>query len=366
MQNSQSEVRVLALAAEAFGASGGIAQSTRDLMLALSNMPEVDGVDILPRLQPDPATKLPAGIRQFSACKSRLAYAIRAIWLAATLRPQVVYCGHAFMAPLAYLCARLAGAYLVSHVHGLEVWQPLTAIKRRALAASDLILCVSRYTEKKVIEVTGADPSRCKVIFNTYDERFTPGDKIAAREKFKIPREATVLSTVSRLDPQQRHKGHDRVIPLLKNLTQDYPNLVYLIAGKGGDRARLEELARNSGSGDIVRFLGFVADDDLPDLYRASDIYTMPSHGEGFGIAFVEAMACGTLALGLNVGGAGDALRDGELGLAVTEENFPDTLRVALARLPVDHTDLSERTRAAFGRPRFAARVEEAVAPLFS
>ena len=142
-----------------------------------------------------------------------------------------------------------------------------------------------------------------EVVYSTVDDRFTLGDRVAAMEKFGIPRDATVISTVSRLDPRERYKGHDLIVPLLKDLARDYPGLVYLVAGAGGDRARLERLARDADAADIARFLGFVADEDLPDLYRASDLYVMLSGGEGFGIAFVEAMACGTPSLGLALGG---------------------------------------------------------------
>ena len=208
--------------------------------------------------------------------------------------------------------------------------------------------------------MTGVDPRRCKVVYNTVDDRFTPGDRVAAMEKFGIPRDATVLSTVSRLDPRERCKGHDLIIPLLKDLARDYPGLVYLVAGAGGDRARLERLARDADAADIVRFLGFVADEDLPDLYRASDLYVMPSGGEGFGIAFVEAMACGTPSLG----GAVDAFRDGELGRAVSEAGFPAALRAALAAPRPGRVALSARSHAAFGRSRFEARLARAMAPL--
>jgi len=235
---------------------------------------------------------------------------------------------------------------------------------RRAIAASDLILCVSNYTAAKVVEVTFADPKRCKVIFNTFDDRFRPGDRVLARKRFNVASSAIVLSTVSRLDPRQRHKGHDRVIPLLKSLSDDFPQLTYIIAGTGEDRARLEALANDTGAGDIVRFLGFVADEDLPDLYRASDLYVMPSHGEGFGIAFVEAMACGTPALGLDAGGAGCALQDGDLGRAVSEEAFPAALRAALLAPPPDRAELAARTRAMFGRPAYADSLAAAIAPL--
>nr|WP_275937334.1 glycosyltransferase family 4 protein [Marinovum algicola] len=360
----QKPLRILALVAEAYGGRGGIAQSTRDLLSALSEFHWVSEIEILPRIVREAGVQLPNGIMQHGAVNGRVDYSRKALWLAVTRCPDLIYCGHAFMTPLAYLAARVASAQLVSHVHGLEVWEPLSPFVRRALAASDLILCVSRHTVGKVVDTAGADPDRCAAIFNTVDDRFTPGDRAAARARFGIAPEATVLSAVARLDPRQRHKGHDRVIPLLADLARDVPGLTYLVAGTGGDRERLEALARNTGAGGIVRFLGFVSDEDLPDLYRASDLYVMPSHGEGFGIAFVEAMCCGTPALGLNAGGAGDALRHGELGRAVAVADFPAALRTAILAPPIDRAALAARSRAAFGRPAFAARLAEATAPL--
>jgi len=362
MQTGREKARVFAITAECFGGRGGIAQSTRDLMKAISNMREVKSIDILPRHQSEPITDLPSGITQFHASSSRFVFTARAIWLALKIRPQIVYCGHAFMAPLAFVVARITGAQLISHVHGLEVWQSLSKVKTGALAASDIILCVSKYTANKLIQITGIDSDRCKVIYNTFDDRFTPGNKLAAREKFNIAADETVISTVSRLDSRQRHKGHDRVIPLLRELAETHPSLVYLIAGTGDDRARLEALARDTDSENIVRFLGFVSDEDLPDLYRASDLYVMPSHGEGFGIAFVEAMACGTPALGLDQGGAGDALCNGELGRAVIESDFFEALRTSLVSTKPDCSDLSNRTYAAFGRLSFEDRLMKACA----
>lgn len=362
--SSEKKVRILALAAEAWGGRGGIAQSTRDLLGAYAEMPEIGGVEILPRLQREPFAELPKGIVQHPPKSGKLAYTFHALRLAVFRRPEIVYCGHAFMAPLAHLVAKIAGAKLVAHVHGLEVWQPLSPLAQRGLAAADLVLCVSHHTASKVTEAVNTFPERCAVIYNTVDERFVPGDRAAARARFHIPEAATVLSIVSRLDPGQRHKGHDRVIPLLADLANEVPGLTYLIAGTGGDRDRLEALARDTRASNIVRFLGFVADEDLPDLYRASDLYVMPSHGEGFGIAFVEAMCCGTPALGLDLGGAGDALRDGELGRAVAEAGFPQALRTAVLAAPPDRADLAARTRTAFGWPRFAARLAEATAPL--
>ena len=358
--------RVLALAAEAYGGYGGIAQSTRDLIQALLSIPEICEVEVLPRLSREPSPETPEGVWQQAARPGKLAYAFQALKLALIRPPDVVYCGHAFMAPVALLVARLSGARLVSHVHGLEVWNPLSRTARHGLAASDLLLCVSQYTADKVIGILDVDPARCAIVYNTLDERFVPGDRFAARKRFGIKPSAVVLSTVSRLDSGQRHKGHDHVIPLLSDLAADIVGLVYLIAGTGDDRERLERLARDTGAADLVRFVGYVPAEDLPDLYRASDLYVMPSHGEGFGIAFVEAMASGTPALGLDEGGASEALRNGELGRAVDLTDFPAALATALASDQPGDAELAMRTRTFFGRNHFQARVAEAMSPVIS
>ena len=83
----------------------------------------------------------------------------------------------------------------------------------------------------------------------------------------------------------------------------------------------------------------------------------MPSTGKGFGIAFLEAMASGTPTLGLAVAGAREALADGELGMAVTEDDLPAAIERALSAARPDPEVLASATRARFGHKPFAASV---------
>ena len=86
---------------------------------------------------------------------------------------------------------------------------------------------------------------------------------------------------------------------------------MYVIAGDGDDRGRLEARARELALGpEIVRFLGYVPDEELPDLYRLADLFAMPSATEGFGIVYLEAAACGLRVLGGSTDGSSDAIRD--------------------------------------------------------
>ena len=103
-----------------------------------------------------------------------------------------------------------------------------------------------------------------------------------------------------------------------------------------------------------VRFVGAVSKDRLVELYRRADLFVMPSTGEGFGIAFVEAMACGTPALGLGVGGAKDALGDGELGTMVApNEDLAARIAAQLSAPGLRGAPLSAAVEDRFGPGQF-------------
>jgi phosphatidylinositol alpha-1,6-mannosyltransferase len=103
--------------------------------------------------------------------------------------------------------------------------------------------------------------------------------------------------------------------------------------------------------------VGAVPRADLPALYRLADAFAMPSTGEGFGIAFLEAMASGVPALGLAGDGSVDALGDGDLGLVVSENALADGLVRLMAGDAPRGAVLADAVRARFGRAAHAARV---------
>lgn len=358
------QTRWLALVADAFGGQGGIAQYNRDFLAALADSGGVSSVTVLPRLAPG-RIATPAGITQSRPRLGKAAYSAIALLTTFRRRFDVVFCGHLYMAPLAWVIARLKGARLVVQMHGIEVWPRPSPLQRAAVEAADLVLCVSRHTRACVVGWAAIAPERVVVVPDTVGDRFTPGDGRDLRAVFGVHGKR-VLLTVGRLDSRERYKGHDRVIRALPDLVRGGHDVVYLIIGEGDDRARLEELARNSGVADRVRFLGAVDQNALVDGYRTADLFVMPSTGEGFGIAFLEAMACGTPALGLNVAGARDALADGELGTAVAgEDDLPAAIARLLAEPKPDPVALSQVVRARFGRGVFRTQVGMAFERLF-
>ncbi|OQW72974.1 MAG: hypothetical protein BVN32_14445 [Proteobacteria bacterium ST_bin14] len=349
--------RILALVTDAFGGYGGIAQYNRDLFTALSASAVVDDVVVLPRMAPEQPGTLPAKIRQAPAVAGRIAYSLAAVRHALSSRPTIVFCGHLFHIGLARLVARLTGAKLIVQLHGIDIWSDIAPPRRRALESADLILTVSRDTRSHVRAKTSIDPTKIVILNNTVSDDFRPGDRASARSHFGLGDELAIL-TVSRLDMSSGPKGHDRIIPLIAALRDAGVPVVYLVAGVGPYQKILEDLVCQHGVERNVRFLGYIQREAQPDLYRAADIFALPSTYEGFGIVFTEAMACGTPTIGLAVGGAPDALGDGELGMCVAPEAFADAF-LAMASTPVERDlSLADRVRARFGFPVFSSQVD--------
>lgn len=350
-------MRALALVTDAFGGFGGIARYNQEFITALAAAPGVREVHVLPRIGRAEGP-LPEKVRQEPPIRSRLRYALAALRIALSQPVDLIFCGHLYHTPLAALLARLTRARFVCQTHGVEVIERPPPHQRVSVEQADMVLCVSRDTRAKVLRWADIAPERAIVLPNTVDDAFRLGDRSRMRRGLGLGPQKVLLS-VSRLDARQRHKGQDRVILALPSLLRGGLDVVYLIAGDGDDRARLERLAREQRVEDRVRFLGRVRQEDLPDLYRAADLFVLPSTGEGFGIVFLEAMACGTPTLGLAAGGAGDALGEGGPGRAVTEAQLPSAIHTALSDLAVDHAYLGEAIRERFGRARFRDRVAQ-------
>jgi phosphatidylinositol alpha-1,6-mannosyltransferase len=347
------KLNILALVTECYGGQGGIAQYNRDLTAALARAANVGSVFILPRLAPKPVAPVPAKVVQARPGFRRTNYALRALYSALVRRPNLLICGHLYMAPLTFLLSQALRIPYLVQMHGTEIWRQPSRLQAIALERAASIFCVSRHTRAQVLKYTRADPSRVVVLPNTFGSDYRPRDRRQIRSALGISNEF-VLLTVGRLDTRNGYKGHDRVIRALSRIPEDGRPILYKIAGEGDDRSRLEALTDELGVQNRVQFLGFTSRDTLPDLFLAADLFIMPSTGEGFGIVFLEAMASGTPALGLAVGGATDPLDFGPWGSAVTESELEAAIRRAMAQPRPDPVEMHEAVSARFGFEVFA------------
>ncbi len=129
-----------------------------------------------------------------------------------------------------------------------------------------------------------------------------------------------------------------------------------MVAGKGEHLQTLQALAEELGVATHVRWLGFVAEDDLPALYAASDLFVLCTREdprergvEGFGLAFLEAQAAGVPVLGTRAGGIPDAVEDGRGGWLVAQNDVA-AVRGHLARLVAEPAAFAAQGRAGLQR----------------
>lgn len=351
---------VLALVTDAFGGNGGVAQYNRDLLRALHSAGL--RVVVLPRHAPT-SELAPNGIEQRPARFGRLSYSWSVLVELLRLKPDIVFCGHVYMASLGWIAAMLSGARLVVQTHGVDAWDRPSRLNRLACEHSRKIFSVSRYTRRRVLGWATIPPERVVVIPNTVSDCYTPGDGTALRRAWSLEGKK-VLLTVGRMSSTERCKGHDRVIEALPALIAAGHDVVYIVSGEGDDQPRVEQLARQAGLTDRVRFVGGLPREKLIEAYRMADLFVMPSTGEGFGIVFLEAMACGTPALGFDVAGARDALADGELGISTAPETLAIAISSSLASPKPDPDALYRAVQMRFGFASFRSRVISAFSEL--
>ena len=250
-------------------------------------------------------------------------------------KPDLVISTHLNFTVAAYWLKRLMGIPYIVVVHGVEAWNISNQSKQQALKYADKILAVSNYTRERLLREEDLEPSKVALLPNTFDgDRFTIKPKPSyLLERHGIKPDQLIILTVNRLSSTESYRGYDYVLKALPQIRQQIPNVHYIIVGKGDDRDRLEDSIIQENLQDCVTLAGFISDKELPAYYQLCDLFAMPSKLEGFGIVYLEALACGKPVLGGNQDGAIDALCQGELGVLVDPENVEEIARKIVAIL---------------------------------
>ena len=219
-------------------------------------------------------------------------------------------------------------------------------VKSLARAQKEII-SVSHCTARDIERFFGIPQSRLHVIHNGIDhDRFFPGDREAARswtaEKHGIT--APYFLYVSRLE--HPGKNHVRLIEAFHAFKTSTGSHGQLVLG-GGDWHGCEAIKAAAAASEFandIRFLGFVPDADLPNLYRAAQAMVYPSLFEGFGLPPVEAMACGTPVISSTRGALEEVVANA--ALTVNPEDVQD---IAHALTTIAHNDSLQRELRAKG-----------------
>lgn len=192
---------------------------------------------------------------------------------------------------------------------------------------------LARHRDRAEIIPFGVDPHSWQV---------RPGEADVIRGRYRPP----LILFVGRLS---YYKGLDVLIEAMRTV-----GATCLIAGEGPKRAELERQSRDLGLADKIVFCGDISDRQRAAYYHAADVFVLPStsRAECFGIAMLEAMACGTAAISTELGtGTSWVNQNGVSGLVV-EPGRPEALAAALDRLIGEPARICEMGEAAAARVR--------------
>lgn len=245
------------------------------------------------------------------------------LWLSLWQRPSLMIATHVNYSPICYWLKRLFGVRYWVVVHGLEGWNLTHSSLCLALRYADRVVAVSHYTRSRLLAEQLLDESQVVVLPNTFEpQRFQIAPKPSyLLERYHLKPEQPIILTVTRLGKSARYKGYDRILQALVLVRRLIPDVHYVLVGKGDDTPRIKELICELGLSDCVTLTGFVSDEELGDYYNLCDVFALPSQGEGFGIVFLEALACGKPVLAGNNDGAVDPLLGGRLGCLVEPDD---------------------------------------------
>ncbi len=214
-------------------------------------------------------------------------------------------------------------------IHGKEINHPKgSSINKRinkVLNETEKVIANSEFTKNLAID-NGIDKSKVKVInpgVNTVKDLDKKSlEKVESLLKIKSPR----LITVSRFD---KRKNHEKIIMALRNLKQQYPNIVYICIGHGEEEENLKKLVQELNLSSQVMFFKEITENLKNALIAKSNIFVMPSiihktSVEGFGISYVEAAQYSIPSLGGKDGGASDAIKHDKTGIICDGNNLED------------------------------------------
>lgn len=321
---------------EVFGCEGGIQSYIRDVLGAYSQIANQSGdtADIFLLRDAEnehPPQHPPFSYRYFKSGRPFLERIRLTVAFAVYLirqRPNHVFCGHIKLAAMVSQLCRLLNISYTVLTYGKEVWYELPSKDRQALNLAHKIWTISRYSRDLAHSVNQIPKSKfemlpCVVNGDVFTPNHAPTHLI---ERYHL-QDDKVLMTVARLWSGDIYKGVDVTIRALPKILQAFPALKYVVIGRGDDQPRLAKLAEDLEVAQQVVFAGFVLDDELIDHYRLADVYVMPSK-EGFGIVYLEAMACGIPVVAGDDDGSADPLQDGKVGWQVPHRD-PEAVAAA-------------------------------------
>ncbi len=327
-------MKIVFLCLSTFSTTGGIQQFNKSFIKALVDICEVNEYELSVISSHDKSVDsryVTNDLYEYYKGNKAL-FAIHAV--RECLKADVVIAGHINLAPVLNVIRQLnADTQIVLIAHGIEVWGKLSKAAQKVVGSAHRILAVSQYTRQMLIDQHKVESGKISVFHNTVDSYFemhaSTDDVNELRKKHNLKADRKVIFSLSRLLNAEQYKGYDITLRAIATLVDEQPQLHYIIGGgyDEAEKARVMSLAADLQISDQVTLAGFIEDAQLPRYYGLADAFVMPSKGEGFGIVFIEALACGLPVVAGNQDGSVDAMAHAQNGFLVNPDDVGEVAR---------------------------------------
>lgn len=278
------------------------------------------------------------------------------------------------------LAAWLARTPFVTTVHNMDDWKrskkpiPFAAsfVDGVGLKNTKGVIAVSEAVKQDTMERQGVKADKITVIRNAIDldkfgEPLDSTKQLMLKKSLNIPRDAVVVGTTARIMYQ---KAPEVWLETVRKILLKYPDTHFIWAGTGPLEKQIRALAIKNNLINNVHFVG--QRDDVPELLKIFDIYTLVSRWEGLPLALVEAMCAGNACIASNVSGNPEVIKTGQTGLLVPSEDVTAFCE-ALEKLITDTTLRKQLGQAAqqdvqqkFGLARMVREYQDFYQKIFS
>ena len=287
---------------------GGIEKYNKDFLSALSLL-DID-VTVIER--------------SIGEIKSKLIFIFKSLFTILFNKPDYIICAHINFTPVVLFAHYLRKIPYSVSLYGIEAIKIRNEIHNDAIRKASKLIVISEYTKSLISNQFDFHDDKYFMLPSSVNANdFILNEDIQGlRNKFSFT-SAPLILTLSRLSTEEE-KGQHRVLQALPAVLEKIPNAVYVIAGPGNDDRVNQILDGDPNLRKSVTILGGVSDEQKNDLYNLCDVFILPSKNEGFGIVFIEALACGAEVIASDGYGCREGLYDGVLGKLVDPDNITD------------------------------------------
>jgi glycosyltransferase involved in cell wall biosynthesis len=220
-------------------------------------------------------------------------YALGAPTIASNYDHSVIHAHDWLTYPAGIAAQEISGKPLVAHIHATEfdrsgdsVNKQIFDIEMEGFKRADTVVAVSGRTRNTVIKKYGIDPKKVEVVYNGIEFSNSVAGIEHNLEKLKREGNSIVLF-VGRITLQ---KGPDYFVDMAKKVLEFEPKTFFVVSGSGDMEGEMIRRVAGQGIANHFIFCGFLRGDELARVYKAADMFVMPSVSEPFGLVPLEAM----------------------------------------------------------------------------